>query len=129
MSDLTTLIAMTFLVAVATFLYYYIHEKVNRIGDQILTGLVQGTPVSMRARQAMLFQMWAPYQTGAISVAVFFAFAALEIADHVGDTEVKMLAYFATFIFAIGAVMTLTNLLSGFFQYRSLLHHAESKRA
>jgi hypothetical protein len=126
MSDLTTLIAMTFLVAIATFLYYYIHEKVNRIGDQILTGVVQGTPVSRRTRQAMLFQMWAPYQTGAIGVGVFFTFAALEIADHVGDKDVKMLAYFASFLFAVGALMTLANLLSGFFQYRGLVSRAKS---
>ena len=125
MSDLTTLIAMTFLVAVATFLHYYIHEKVNRIGDQILTGRVEGTPVSRRVRQAMLYQMWAPYQTGAIGVAVFFAFAAVEIADHVGDADVKMLAYFATFLFAVAGVMTLANLLSGFFQYRGLLNRAK----
>ena len=126
MSDLTTLIALTFLVAIATFLYYYIHEKVNRIGDQILTGMVEGTPVSRRTRQAMLFQMWAPYQTGAIGVGVFFTFAALEIADHVGDKDVKMLAYFAAFLFAVGALMTLANLLSGFFQYRGLVNRAKS---
>ena len=126
MSDLTTLIAMTFLVAIATFLYYYIHEKVNRIGDQILTGMVQGMRISKRARHAMLFQMWAPYQTGAIGVGVFFTFAALEIADHVGDKDVKTLAYFAAFLFAIAAVMTLTNLLSGFFQYRGLLSRAKA---
>ena len=126
MSDLTTLIAMTFLVAIATFLYYYIHEKVNRIGDQILTGMVQGMRISKRTRHAMLFQMWAPYQTGAIGVGVFFAFAALEIADHVGDKDVKMLSYFASFLFAVGALMTLANLLSGFFQYRGLVSRAKS---
>jgi hypothetical protein len=74
----------------------------------------------------MLLQMWAPYQTGAIGVGVFFTFAALEIADQVGDKDVKMLAYFASFLFAVGALMTLANLLSGFFQYRGLVSRAKS---
>jgi len=128
MSDFNALIAMAFLLVMLSFLMYYVYEKVNVIGFQILTGVVQGTPVSTGVRQAMLFQMWVPYQTGPIGIGVFLALAASEIADHVGDTNVRMLAYFAAFLCAGVAIMALVNTVSGFFQYRTVLSRASRKR-
>ena len=90
MSDLTILIAMAFLLMMATFLYFYIFEKIDRIGAQVLTGVLEGTPISMGAREAILVQMWVPRLTGLTCVGAFLAFTSLEIADHVHDANGRM---------------------------------------
>jgi len=129
MSDLTILIAMAFLLMMATFLYFYIFEKIDRIGAQVLTGVLEGTPISMGAREAILVQMWVPRLTGLTCVGAFLAFMSLEIAGHVSDTNVRMLVHFTTFVFAGIAVGALAHTVSGFPQYRTVLRRAKQRQA
>jgi hypothetical protein len=129
MSDLTILIAMAFLLVIATFLYFYIFEKIDRIGAQVLTGVLEGTPISMGAREAILVQMWVPRLTGLTCVGAFLAFTSLEIADHVRDANVRMLVYFTAFVFAAIAVGALAHIVAGFPQYRTVLRRAKQRQA
>jgi hypothetical protein len=124
MSDLTALMAMAFLLVVAMFFYFYVIKMVNRIGYIVLTGVLDGVPISTTARRGMLIEQWVPYQAGPILLGAFLAFAATEVADQVGDTSVRTLMYFSAFIFAVMAVSALANTVSGFLQYRIVLRRA-----
>jgi len=120
---------MAFLLLMATFLFFSVFEKIDRIAAQVLTGVVEGTPISMGAREAILVQVWAPRLTALTSVAAFLAFMSLEIADHVSDTQVRMLIHFATFLFAAMAIGALAHTISGFPQYRTVLRRARQRQA
>jgi hypothetical protein len=110
------------------FFYFYVIEKVNRIGYIVLTGVLDGIPISTTARRGMLVEQWVPYQAGPILAGAFLAFVAVEVADHVGDTSVRTLVHFSAFIFATMAVSALANTVSGFFQYRIVLRRARRSK-
>lgn len=124
MSDLTALMAMAFLLVAAMFFYFWLIKMVNRIGYIVLTGVLDGIPISTTARSAMLIQQWVPYQVAPIFLGVFLAFAAIEVAAQVGDTTVRTLMYFSAFMFAAMAVSAFANTVSGFIQYRIVLRRA-----
>jgi hypothetical protein len=125
MSDLVILIAVTFLTMMTASLYFYVEEKINGLGAQIVTGVAQGIPISTGVRRAMLYQMWLPYEAGAFAMTSFFALATAAIAEHAGDTDVRRLVYFATFLFACAAVGELGTTIGGLFQYRAVLSRAK----
>ena len=129
MSDLTILIAMAFLLVMTAFLYFYVFEKIDRIGAQVLTGVLEGTPISTGAREAILVQMWVPRLTGLTCVGAFLAFTSLEIAGHVHDTDVRLLVHFTTFVFAAITVGALAHIVAGFPQYRTVLRRAKQRQA
>jgi hypothetical protein len=124
MSDLVILIAVTFLTIMTASLYFYVQERINGLGAQIVTGLAQDIPISTGVRRAMLYQTWLPYEVSAISMSAFFALATATIAERAGDTDVRRLVYFATFLFACVAAMELANTIGGLFQYRAVLRRA-----
>ena len=72
MSDLVILIAVTFLTMMTASLYFYVQEKINGLGTQIVTGVAQDVPIPTSVRRAMLYQMWLPYEAGAFAMASFF---------------------------------------------------------
>jgi hypothetical protein len=73
----------------------------------------------------MLFQMWLPYEIAGAASGIFLTMAQLEMADHVSDPGVKLLAHFAAFIAGVGALFYLVTGPAGFFQYRALLRRAQ----
>jgi hypothetical protein len=125
MSDLAGLIAISFLGVMGFFLSLYIAGKANTTGTQIVTGVVHGSPISTGVRTAMLFQMWLPYQVAGAASGIFLTIAQLEMADHVSDPGVKLLAHFAAFIAGVGALFYLVIGPAGFFQYRAFLRRAQ----
>ena len=125
MSDLTALIAVTFLFVAGGFLIMQIAQRVNRYGDEIVTGVVSGTPVSTGTRRARLFFMWLPFQGASVGTTFLLALSTAEIARHVAEEDAKTVAYFASFLFGTGAIMALVTAVSGFFQYRALLQRAK----
>ena len=125
MSDLTALIAIAFLFVAGGFLIIQIAQRVNSYGDEIVTGVVSGTPVSTGTRRARLFFMWLPFQGASTGTTFLLAVAMAEITQRVGDEGAKTVAYFAAFMFGTGSIMALVTAVSGFFQYRALLQRAK----
>jgi hypothetical protein len=127
MSDFTGLTVICFFGTTGLLLTYYITNSANNLGVQILTGVIGGTPVSIGARRALLFQMWLPHQIGGVATAVFLAFGAARIADHVGDEDIKLLAYFLAFGDASLALLVLSNTVFGVRNYERMLRRIERK--
>jgi hypothetical protein len=69
MSDLSALIAITFLCVAGAFIIIHVTQEANGYGAEIVTGVVQGTPVSTGTRLAMLFFMWMPHAGALIGMA------------------------------------------------------------
>jgi len=126
MPDSTGLIAIVFLGVTGSFLFYYIGKLANALGAQIVTGIVDGSPVSTRQRWLMLYNMWVSYEIGGASIGGWLAMAQATIASKVGDEDVKLLAYLSAAFAGVGSLMFLVQGGSMFFNYRSVLREAES---
>jgi hypothetical protein len=126
MSDSTGLIVTLVLGVTGSFLFYYIGKLANALGAQIETGIVDGTPVSTKQRWLMLYNMWMSYEIGGAGIGGWLAIAQAIIASKVGDADVKLLAYLAAVFAGVGSLMFLVQGGSMLFNYRSVLHEAES---
>jgi len=125
MSDFTGLIAISFLGVVGFFLNVHIAKTGNDLGTQIGTGRAGGHLIPTRHRWFMLYNMWVGYAVGGVASGVFLAFAVVQMAAHVANPNVKLLAYMAAFLAALGSVMWLLQGFSSFLHYRSLVREAE----
>jgi hypothetical protein len=125
MSDLAGLTVISFLGAIAFFLFYYTSKISNDMGDQIVTGFIGNNPISMKQRWLMLYSTWVSYVIGEVAMGVFLAVASLRIADHVADPGVRDLAYLGAMLAGAGAIMWLLQGVLTFVNYRSVLRQAE----
>jgi hypothetical protein len=126
MSDSSGLVAVYFLGAFAFVATIYIANAANRLGGQIATGMIQGTPIAVETRRTMLLHIWIHHETGGIALSVFTAVAALEIARHVAGTGTELVANLFAFIAIVAAIMWLLAAAVMFFHYRGLLRQAEA---
>ena len=125
MSDSTGLIVISFLGVTSTFCIYYFSTIINATGDQIAIGFIRDHPIPARQRWLMLYSRWVSYLLGAVTVPLFLAIAAVLIANHVGDANVKLLGYLLAFFFVVASVMWLAQGGVQFLGYRSVLREAE----
>jgi len=125
MSDSTALIVISFLGVTSTFCIYYFSTIINHTGDQIATGFIGAHPIPPRQRWLMLYSRWVSYLLGGVTVPLFLAIATAVIASHVGDANVKLLAYLLAFFFVVSSVMWVTQGGVQFLGYRSVLREAE----
>jgi len=71
MSDLNGLVAVSFLRSFVFFATIYIAKAANRLGAQIATGMIRGTPITVETRKTMLLHIWIHHETGGIALSVF----------------------------------------------------------
>jgi hypothetical protein len=124
MSDFTGLAVISFLFVMGLFCFFYVTRLANDLAAQIVTGVADGNPIPIRQRWLLLYQAWLPHAAGAAGSAIILAAAQVELAEHVGDAEVKRIAYMAAFVGAIGALAWAVNGVSMFLYYRSVLRAA-----
>ena len=129
MSDLTFLVAESFLVIAGALSIVFIGKLAADKSAQILTGVVLGTSVSPAMREGMLFGMWLPWHAASVAVAAFLALAQLEMANHVTDANVKVLVYFGAFLAAWSGALNLALNAMGLFAHRAKVRHDEQRRA
>ena len=108
------------------FVYFYITKLANDSGAMIVTGVVDGTPVSMKYRWVMLHQTYSGYVLGAVAGGFMAALVNLRIADHVIDVDIKRLAYVAVVMTGTASFAWVVYGISEFILFRSLLREAES---
>ena len=125
MSDFTGLAVIAFFGMTVMLANFYIANSANKLGAQILTGVIGGTPISTGARRALLFQMWLGYQTVAVAMNLFAALAQMGFADQVDDSDVKLLAHLAAFLAVIGSLFFLNNGIFGMRNYSRMLRRIE----
>jgi len=126
MSDSTGLIVISALGVTTTFLVFYITRMINDLADQIVTGFIRDHPIPAKQRWLMLYSRWLSYVMGAVGVPLFVAIAAVLVANHVGDEDVRLLGYLAAFLLVIASSNWLIQGSVQFFSYRSLLREAEA---
>jgi hypothetical protein len=129
MSDLTFLVAISFLVATATYVGSFCGKVANDASIGIVTGVVRGTPVSVGVREGMLFGVWLPYSSAMVLVTAFVALAALEMADHVSGANVRLLARLAAFLAGSISVFTLAIGLNTLPRYHAKLRRDKLRQA
>jgi len=108
------------------FVYFYITKLANDSGAMIVTGVVDGTPVSMKYRWVMLHQTYSGYVLGAVAGGFMAALVNLRIADHVIDVDIKRLAYVAVVMTGTASFAWVVYGISEFILFRSVLREAES---
>jgi hypothetical protein len=126
MSDSTGLVVISFLGVMGYFLFYYVTRVTNDLGAEILTGVIRGNSISTKQRWFMLYNTWVSYVTGAVSMGIFLAIAQVLIGSSVGDENIRLLAYLAALVAAVGSLMWLSQGALGFLNYRSVLRQAEA---
>ena len=113
MSDFTGLAVISFFGVTGFLANYYVSNSANELAAQIVTGTMRGAPISIGTRRALLFQGWFSYQAFAIGMNVFAALAAIQFADHVDDSKVKLLARFLVLFPATASLSYLNNAIFG----------------
>jgi hypothetical protein len=93
------------------------------------TGVAQGTPVSPGMREGMLFGMWVPWQGSFVGAAAFMALAQLEMASHVSDGNVKLVAYLFAFLAAVASAAVLVSSAVALFGLRAKVRRDKQRQA
>jgi phage shock protein PspC (stress-responsive transcriptional regulator) len=73
----------------------------------IVTGVLHGKPVSPGVREGMLFGMWLPWQALVVGIAAFLTLTQLEMANHLTDANVRVLAYLFAFFSSVAGTFAL----------------------
>ena len=129
MSDLTFLVAESFVVIATMVSIVFIGKAANDIHAQIVTGVVRGTPVSTGVRRGLLFSALLPFQSTIVALTAFIALTQLQIADHVSGADVKLVAYFAGFLAASGSVYFLLGSVVGLLRHSARVRRDKLRQA
>lgn len=129
MSVLTFLVAESFLLIAAGLTFAIVGKLAADASAEIVTGLVQGVPVSPRMREGMLFGVWLPRQAFSIALGVVLAFAQMEMASHVTDANAKVVAYFGAFLAVSISAFLLVLVPIGLFSQRAKVRRDQRRQA
>jgi hypothetical protein len=59
MTDSTGVIVISFLAAAGIICFFYVTKMANDLAAQIMTGTIDGQPISLSYRWLLLYQTWA----------------------------------------------------------------------
>jgi len=85
------------------FFIVWVANIINMRFDAIVSGVIDGTRLSLNHRRSMLYNMYYQYLGGVIGVATVLALGFVQMANHVDDPGIKNLAYAAAAIAAFPA--------------------------
>ena len=103
MSDLTGLIAISFLGLATGFFIIHVSNLANRLAVEMVAGARGDAPMPTWFRTRMLFNMWLPYQFLVFIAEAILFIAFWEAADLVGHEGARMVPYLFAFVTAAGA--------------------------
>ena len=129
MSNLTFLVAESFIVIAGFLSMTFIGKLAADKSAEIITGVVKGTRVSPAMREGMLFGMWLPFHTGNVGFTAVVALIQLEMANHVTDANVKRVVYLGAFAFALASAGVLGLNAVGLFAHRAKLRRDKQRQA
>ena len=87
MTDFMVLAAISLLFVMGTSMFFYLSNKTNDVGYQIVTGVVDGVAISVHQRMFMLYNYWVPYVGSVASCSGVLGFAQLQFAGRAGDEQ------------------------------------------
>jgi len=129
MSNLTFLVVESFLAIAGTLTFVFIEKTAGEKSIAIATGVAQGTPVSPGTREGMLFGMWVPWQGSCVGTFAFLALTHLEMANHVTDVNVKLVAHLVAFLAAVVSASTLVSAVVALFGLRAKVRRDKQRQA
>jgi hypothetical protein len=113
-------------ILVICFLYFYLSVHANKYGNQILTGVVEGIPVSTDYRWIILYWHWFGFAFGAVSCAFLGVIVNLTIARHAPHQDVETVAYAVAFLSGMACIGWLSSIFVEFVHYRSVIKQGEA---
>jgi len=103
MSNLAALLSMLGILIATFFGSYWVNTIINDRGDEILSGIVKGVPVSTKNRWLMLFTQWLPYTAFFIAFLGVVGLGFLEVAREIEHPRAKLVGYMCAMMCAGGA--------------------------
>ena len=85
------------------FWVVWVANTINMRFDAIVTGVIDGTRLSLNHRRLMLYNMYYQYLGGVIGVSTVLALGFVQMANHMSDPGIRNLAYAAAAIAAFPA--------------------------
>ena len=129
MSALTFLVAESFFLVVASPAFVFIGKLAADKSAEVVTGVVQGVPVSPRTREGILFGVWLPWQAFTAAVAAVLGFAQLQMASHVSDANAQVVAYFVALLGISLSAFSLLLLPIGLVSQRAKVRRDQRRQA
>ena len=126
MSDFNGLVAICFFGLGGFLVFFYVLKVVNEFYFKMITGVIDGNPISSGSRLMLLHQLWLTSVGAVVFLGGFCALGQLELAAAVENSGVKLVAYAGAFIAAVGGVGWLVTGLNAFFYGCSLVRQAEA---
>jgi len=96
------------------------------VGNEIVTGVIRGSPVSTKHRWLMLYQTWIGYVICIVACGVVVATVNAWIAANVTEADAETIAYMVAFLGAFAAIAWSLAGISKFVHFRSVLRQAEA---
>ena len=129
MSNLTFLVAESFLVLATAVTLMFVGKLAADKSAEIITGVVRGVPVSPRMREGMLWGIWLPWHAFNAAVAAFLALTQLQMANHMTDANVKVVVYFVAFLAALASALTLVLIPVALFAHLAKVRRDAQRQA
>ena len=85
----------------------WVTKMITGRGDDILSGIIKGVPVSTKDRRLMLFTDWLSWVALQIALLVILAFSLLELARGAEEPRVGLIGYMCAILCAFGATFWL----------------------
>jgi hypothetical protein len=125
MSDTAALALLIASIFPGAFVFFYSSKMATDAGNEVLTGVIRGMPISTKVRWLFLHQKYVGYVLGTVSVGILMAAVNVQIAAHAPDAAIRTVAYLAAFVSAAAASISALSSFAGFIYYRSVLRQAE----
>ena len=129
MSDLTLLVAESFLLVAVGLILVFIGKLAADKWAEIVTGVLHGNPVSPGVREGMLLGMWLPWQSTVVAVGAFATITQLEMANHVADGNIKLVVRLGAFLTAAHMSAALCVMTIGLFGLRRKVRRDKQRQA
>ena len=98
-------LALTSSILVATVLgVFYIQTKATLIALGIRTGVIEGQPLSIKARRSWLYLVFAPTQTLSVFLPATLVFVLIRAGQSASSPETAEVAFFLSYAMAVAAV-------------------------
>jgi hypothetical protein len=121
MSNSITLLSILAVITAVFLGAIWVSTVINDRGDEILSGVVKGIPVSTKTRWLMLFTQFLTFYLFLVGFLVVTGLGILELARGVEEPGVRIVGYMCASLCASGAVLWILLGTSWFTHHLSVL--------
>jgi hypothetical protein len=104
MSDLTAVVAILATLLAAYWIAMYATDFCTRRGDQVISGVVEGVPMSKKARWMAIYCQWLPSAAFLVGFLLLVGVGLAQIAKGIDNHELTTFARVCGGFFALGGV-------------------------